>query len=225
MNAPSSSLFTYCTYQKVRWAKPGRRSTFTFFRFWRVKNCTVFVNTDLPQFPYLGEARYRSWSQLMTLLLEVYRGVPQCLDADVRIVGLLWSRPWPSPSIFILIVVLEWLSFLPFRILFSTLCPEFDNPEWFPWVPSPPTQFTIRSHNTTPRYRTYAFWKDHYIAFCGATPCSLGEMLCYTRQQSVYFIMHSYHMTFGRGVNNIAEKHCHTAKLYSINQQNALFLN
>jgi hypothetical protein len=146
------------------------------------------------------------------VLLEAYRGVPQCLEADVRILGLLWSRSRPFPSIFVLIVVLEWLSFLPFRILFSTLCPEFVNTDWFLRVPSPPTQFTIRSHSSTPRYITYAFWKDHYHCFLWCYTVRFGwNALLYT--QRVYFIMHYYHITFGRGINSIAEKHRHTVKI------------
>jgi len=55
------------------------------------------------------------------------------------------------------------------------------------------------------------FGKIIIIAFCSVTPCSLGEMLYYIRQESVYFIMHDHRMAFGRGVNSIADKtssHC-----------------
>jgi hypothetical protein len=149
MYAPNSSLFTYCSYQEDKWAKSGWRSTSTFFEFRRVKNCTVFVNTDLSECPYLGGARYKSWSQLMAVLLEAYHGVPQCLEAHIRIVGLLWSRSRPSPSIFI--VVLECLSFLPFvfcfRLSVRSLITLNGFPEFLLLPHSSPFAVTVALHS------------------------------------------------------------------------------
>ena len=120
-----------------------------------------------------GGTWFWSRSQLTAVLLEDCHGVTHCLEADVIIVGLLWSRPRPPPSAIFVLIVFEWLSFLPFRILGSRVCPDSDNPAWFPWVPVPLpsrlTQFTIHNHIT------YVSWKVQGHWFLRRYPVLIGS--------------------------------------------------